>query len=357
MIQHQQEKSSNIKPKPAIAKKPANIPKVNYQLPDGGPPKSILKKKSLYDTDPKNGNCVGNTGNSNNGSKTSNGASSSASSSAAECKGAIRKNKCEIPSSPNLCANDCCGISIKIEQKLQQHKHQPQNNNQCNVNNGPLEAVIASQNGIHKKLKTPTGSFDSSSSSSGGFQDANFLTRTKDIYEKYDKIDNFVQQSHQHIEEPPQSPVSNNNNHCQSSQSKILELQSKLIAQQNCAQNNDIPTIPQQTKNIQQTSQYQKSSKQLEQVLALRIEKENRYKAAQQSIEKIIKRPSQQGFEENNISAQLGAEISKKIQQKLQEEMKQQCKAIKDKFLIEKVPVQQHYNQYLVGTQFIKNLK
>lgn len=347
-------KSSNIKPKPAIAKKPANIPKVNYQLSDGGPPKSILKKISLYDTEQKNGNDSNtcNAGN-NNGSKANNyDASSSAT---PECKGAIRKNKCDIPSSPNLCVNDCCGINIKIEQKLQQHKHQPQNNNQCTVNNGPSDPVIVSQNGMHKKLKTPNDSFDSSSSSSGygyGF-DTNFLTKTKAVYEMYDQVDNFVQQN-QHADEPLQSPPSHHNH----SQSKILELQSKLIAQQNFSQqphsNSHIPAIS-HSKNIQQTSQYQKSSKQLEQVLALRIDNENRLKAAQQSIEKSIKRPSQQGFDENSMSTQLGAdqkENSKKIQQKLQEEMKQQCKAIKDKFLIEKVPVQQHYNLVIILITF-----
>jgi hypothetical protein len=52
----------------------------------------------------------------------------------------------------------------------------------------------------------------------------------------------------------------------------------------------------------------------------------------------------------NSLASQLTLNISKQIQQKLQQEMKQQCEAIKEKYLIEKIPVQQHYRDYMVLT-------
>lgn len=50
----------------------------------------------------------------------------------------------------------------------------------------------------------------------------------------------------------------------------------------------------------------------------------------------------------SSLTSQLTLNISKQIQQKLQQEMKQQCEIIKEKFLIEKVPVQIDYRDFVV---------
>lgn len=342
-----------IKAKPIIPTKPANIPKPNFLIVSGGNgdgstvhPKQLPSKNQHNEVPPNN-----------------------------VPMGGVKKKDFShftIPSSPNIgdCANDCCGIAIlnnailnnkHLEQQSRGNDNHHANSMHSNGHGNKEENGNGNSNGMQKnknKLKTPTDSFDSSSlsSSSGGFKDVDFLTKTKVAYDLYDKEDNTMQlnnlnnKSNEDLSQgsqpssspPPPVPLP-----IVASQSKVLEIQSKLIAQQqqNKLQNTTTPV------NIHNSSQYQKSSKELEKVLVFRIDKENCQK--QQSQEKNIKRLSK-GFDdvpENNVAAltqQISANISKQMQQKLQEEMKQQCQMIKDKFLIEKIAVQQHYSDYVV---------
>lgn len=333
------------KAKPTIPTKPANIPKPNFLIVSSGngDGSSVHSKtqysKITHNEIPSNNVSIG---------------------------GVKKKDFSHftIPSSPNIgdCTNDCCGIAIlnnvilnnkHLEQQLHSNNHTNSMHSNGHGNN--------EENGLQNmKLKTPTDSFDSSSlsSSSGGFKDTDYLTKTKVAYEMYDKHDNIMQlnnhnnKSNENLsqtltQQPLPLPLAVGV--AVASQSKVLEIQSKLIAQQQ--QNKLQNTTP---VNIQNSTQYQKSSKELEKVLVFRIDKENCQK---QSQDKTVKRLSK-GFDdvpENNVAAltqQIAANITKQIQQKLQEEMKQQCQMIKDKLLIEKIPVQQHYHDYVVTLLF-----
>lgn len=96
---------------------------------------------------------------------------------------------------------------------------------------------------------------------------------------------------------------------------------------------------PKSNNNIQSISQYQQSSKQLEQMLAQRLEKENRLKSNKKNDDSVSATTTASTLiPSNKVST-----IQKHIQQKLQEEMKQQIKTIQDKHLIEKRWPQQHY--------------
>lgn len=357
----------NIKSKPIIPTKPANIPKPNFLIVSGGngDGSSVhskpLPSKNQHNEIPPNNVPMG---------------------------GAKKKDFSHftIPSSPNIgdCANDCCGIAIlnnailnnkHLEQQLRSNDNHHANSmhsngHGINEENGNSNGNSNEMQNNKNMLKTPTDSFDSSSlsSSSGGFKDVEFLTKTKVAYDLYDKEDNIMQlnnhnnKSNENLSQdaqpsPPPPPVQHQPLPIVASQSKVLEIQSKLIAQQQQQQNKLQNSTTNSTTpvNIHNSSQYQKSSKDLEKVLVFRIDKENCQK---QSQERNIKRLSK-GFDdvpENNVAAltqQISANISKQIQQKLQEEMKQQCQMIKDKFLIEKIPVQQHYNDYVVTPIFI----
>lgn len=346
----------NIKPKPIIPTKPANIPKPNFLIVSGGNGdgssvhSKTLPLKNTHNEIPPNNVSMG---------------------------GVKKKDYSHftIPSSPNIgdCANDCCGIAI-LNNAILNNKHLEQlrsndnhhansmhsNGHGNNEENGNGNGNSNSNGLQNKKLKTPTDSFDSSSlsSSSGGFKDAEFLTKTKVAYDLYDKEDNIMQlnnqnnKSNENLSQAQQPQSAQQPLPIVATQSKVLEIQSKLIAQQQQQQNKlqNSTTNTMAPVNIHNSSQYQKSSKELEKVLVFRIDKENCQKQTQ---EKAIKRLSK-GFDdvpENNVAAltqQIAANISKQIQQKLQEEMKQQCQMIKDKLLIEKIPVQQHYNDYVV---------
>ena len=258
-----------------------------------------------------------------------------------------------LPSSPpnySDCANDCCGIlNNKHIDCIQRQKN---NKNGTYLNGGTEEVNIVGSSFHHdnednrksamdKNFKTSSQSFDSLSSSSGGFKDSDYVTKTRVAYESYDKEDNCMVNNQTNVHETPayQMPIGH---------SKVQEMKSKLFAQQQQNHSNNEPSIPITRQHIQ------KSSKELEKVLGLRIEKDVRQKPSSHSNhEKMVKRLSKSfdDAQENNVAAisnQIGANISKHIQQKLTEEMKQQCEIIKEKFLIEKIPVQQHYKDYMV---------
>lgn len=262
-------------------------------------------------------------------------------------------NHITLPSSPpnySDCASDCCGIL--------NHKHldciqrQKNNKNGKSYSNGAKEEENGSsfhhnndddhKTALDKSLKTSSHSFDSLSSSSGGFKDYEYVAKTRVAYEIYDKAENNCNQTND-PEAPAsyQMPIGN---------SKVQEMKSKLFAQQQQNHtNNNEPSIPINRKQVQ------KSSKELEKVLGMRIEKDvvRQKTVTFTNHDKLVKRLSKSfdDAQENNVAAisnQIGANISKHIQQKLTEEMKQQCDLIKEKFLIEKIPVQQSYKDYLV---------
>lgn len=252
-----------------------------------------------------------------------------------------------LPSSPpNLsdCANDCCGIlhnkSLDCIQRQKNKKNGAHSNGAADVSGFQHNNERENENhklAVDKHFKTSSQSFDSSSSSSGGFRDCDYVTKTRVAYECYDKEDNYSQVN-EHETPTYQIPIGH---------SKVQEMKSKLLAQQQQQQQQN--HFNNETSITINRQQVQKSSRELEKVLGMRIEK----KAPQQ--DKLIKRLSK-SFDDATetsvaaISHQIGANISKQIHQKLTEEMKQQCEIIKEKFLIEKVPVQQHYGDYTVHT-------
>lgn len=250
-----------------------------------------------------------------------------------------------LPSSPpnfSDCANDCCGILHNKQLECMQRQKNKKNGSYSNgastdeENDSDFKPSdkIDHKTFVEQLFKTSSQSFDSSSSSSGGFKDFDYVTKTKVAYETFEK----GEQVNDH-EAPPsyQMPIGN---------SKVQEMKSKLFAQQQQQQQNHTSNEPSIVINRQNV---QKSSRDLEKVLGLRIESKNN---VQQKADKSVKRLSK-SFDDGHesvaaISSQIGANISRQIQQKLTEEMKQQCEMIKEKFLIEKVPVQQHYNDYMV---------
>lgn len=260
-------------------------------------------------------------------------------------------NHFSLPSSPpsySDCANDCCGI---LNNKQLECIQRQKNNKNGNHSNGAVENENGSgfrhrnerendnrKNAMDKHFKTSSQSFDSSSSSSGGFRDSDYITKTKVAYELFDRDETCT-------EAPYQTPIGH---------SKVQEMKSKLFAQQQQQQNhtNIEPSI------AINRQQYQKSSKELEKVLGLRIEKKTpTYTIQDKSMKRLSK--SFDDAQENSVAAisnQIGANISKQIQQKLTEEMKQQCEMIKEKFLIETVPVQQHYKDFTVHSEWKQSL-
>lgn len=139
--------------------------------------------------------------------------------------------------------------------------------------------------------------------------------------------------------------------------SKVQEIQSKLFAAQQLQQahQNNLNNEHSIAVNRQQI---QKSSKELEKLLSMRVGHEKKAAVianANHDKPPTVRRLSK-GCDDNNddangivnLTSQLALNISKQIQHKLQQEMKQQCEIIKEKFLIEKIPVQQHYKDYVV---------
>lgn len=321
------------KPKPPIAAKPKNVQKTNYIIVGRNESQSQI-------TSSRNGKKINNEQYADDQPLLSQRAQKDG-------------NHITLPSSPpnySDCTNDCCGIlNNKHLDCIQRQK----NNKNGTYSNGATEgerndSSFHNNNDNHKNVmdknfKTSSQSFDSLSSSSGGFKDSDYVSKTRVAYESYDKEDNCMVNNQPNVPETPSylMPIGN---------SKVQEMKSKLFAQQQQQQNhmNNEPSIPITRQHIQ------KSSKELEKVLGLRIEKEIRQKpTAQANHEKLVKRLSKSfdDAQENNvasISSQIGANISKHIQQKLTEEMKQQCEIIKEKFLIEKIPVQQHYKDFMV---------
>lgn len=250
-------------------------------------------------------------------------------------------NHITLPSSPpnySDFANDCCGIlNNKQLDCIQRQKNKKngifsngtatdeENGSSFHHNNDSHKSVA------DKSFKTSSQSFDSLSSSSGGFRDVDYVTKTRVAYEIYDREENYSASA-------IQMPIGN---------SKVQEMKSKLLAQQLHQQQNHSSNEPSKPISRQQI---QKSSKELEKVLGLRIQHAPVNSSSQEKLVKRLSKSFDDAQDSNvaSISSQIGANISKHIQQKLTEEMKQQCVMIKEKFLIEKIPVQLHYKDFTV---------
>lgn len=257
--------------------------------------------------------------------------------------------------------NDFLNKQYQMEYSIQQQqRHNNNHNNGTQYTNGVVMEQHQNDYNRHKNelemtaaFHTPSHSFDSSSSSSGGFKEHDFIAKTKAVYEMYDKSDD---KSDYHEASSASLPYVGH--------SKIQEIQSKLLQQQLQQNNNGNNNHHHESHSIAiNRQQYQKSSKELEKLLGMRIEKKIQHSnnnISSNNTEKPMRRLSR-GYDEiddnggggsgvdiASLTSKLAINISKQIQQKLQQEMKQQCEMIKEKFLIEKVPVQQHYTDYVV---------
>lgn len=252
---------------------------------------------------------------------------------------------------------------------VQQQQLKRQNfNNGIAYTNGASEEHLNDNNGCSHRIDnksfnhTPSHSFDSSgSSSSGGFREVDYVAKTKALYEPHNN-DNSNSNNH---EIPSSYPIPSHH-HQGIGHSKIQEIQSKLLQQKQQIIQNHVSS----EQIAINRAQYQKSTQELEKLFGLRVavsEKEIRHQPQLQQHPKVsivnqekpavVRRMSckSNGDDEvdhsNNLTsltAQLTLNISKHIQQKLQAEMKQQCEIIKEKYLIEKVPVQLHYCDFAV---------
>ncbi|KAG5677224.1 hypothetical protein PVAND_007000 [Polypedilum vanderplanki] len=236
--------------------------------------------------------------------------------------------------------NDFLNKQQQMEINMQRHNN---NHNGTHFNGASEQNDYGRHKNVNeivdKSFHTPSHSFDSSSSSSGGFRELDFIAKTKAVYEMFEK-------SERNDFEATSVPYVGH--------SKVQEIQSRLLAQQQQLQ---LQQQQQQQNNHNELTrainreQIQKSSKELEKLLGMRVEKKMPI-VPNNNQEKPVRRLSK-SFDEvddsgiANLTNKLALNISKQIQQKLQQEMKQQCEIIKEKYLIEKVEVQQHYKDYV----------
>jgi hypothetical protein len=251
------------------------------------------------------------------------------------------------------------GIYHKNQMEYHNTIAQSYNNNHNGTmhSNGNKSIAPECNQNSYSTEKSPTDknfyqSFDSSSSSSGcgggGFlKDHDFIAKTKAVYEMFEKEDS------NRIVNEREPTFQSNIGH-----SKVQEMK-KLLAQQQLQQlHNQQPHVNHEPFIPINKQQIQKSSKELEKLFGARCEKEIRpvMKLPEKPVRRLSKGCSDDDNHNNdqgivNLTSQLSINISKQIQQKLQQEMKQQCEMIKEKFLIEKIPAQQHYQDYVVKIQ------
>jgi len=239
-----------------------------------------------------------------------------------------QKYKDQRSASPNIsCANDCCGMSWTPGPPTPPvTDHQPgggvgggnNNNSMANNNNNNNILQDTSEDNEHRSTKyqnsvTFNESFDSSSesSNSGGFRDPEFQAKQAQAYDST----------------PP-------------------------------AARSDFPAPP----NKINASQYHKSSKQLEHLLAQRIDKEIRLKGGPSSTastaaatpiatNKRISTHSASMDEVDDSSAM--STMRRQFVQKLQEELKNKSKDIQQKHLIERRLPQEHYKPVCTENELV----
>lgn len=264
-----------------------------------------------------------------------------------------------VPSSPNLvCSNDCCGIPLPGTSSKQHTIHNHNNNN-----NNVKETCNQSQRRITDHTRSSNDSLDCSSSissNSGGFKDPDYIARQSEFERNshlesgklkmvIGDIDSHFNCTAASIEKPLHEP-----------QSAVIKKQTPESTSQQSQQEQ---SSNRSTKTAQNTF-FQQSTKQLEQMLAQRIEKENRCVQQQHQINKkkritsaigTLRTESTTGncVQDQVTSAQASSSLckqepnistlQKQFQHRLHDEMKLHCKSIQEKHLIEKRWPQEHY--------------
>jgi hypothetical protein len=310
---HHQQQPSTARVKPAIPMKPINIP----------PPPAVLVasagERPILKGDYRKCNFI---------------RAESMPTSTAKCQKTVaQKYKDQRSASPNIsCANDCCGMSWTpgppTPPVTNSHTGVGGGNNNNSManknNNNNNSSQDTSEDNEHRSTKyqnsvTFNESFDSSSesSNSGGFRDPEFQAKQAQAYEST----------------PP-------------------------------VVRNDYPAAPQtKIESFHNTSQYHKSSKQLEHLLAQRIDKEIRLKGGPSSTastaaatpianNKRISTHSASMDEVDDSSAM--STMQRQFVQKLQEELKNKSKDIQQKHLIERRLPQEHYKPICADHDLVK---
>lgn len=260
-----------------------------------------------------------------------------------------------VPSSPNLvCSNDCCGIPLPGTSSKQQTNHNNNNNN----NNIKEVGDHLHQPMDHKRSSNDSLDCSSSiSSNSGGFKDPDYIARQNE-FERKNRIDGCKLKmiigdidSRFHVSAPSiENPPTN--------ESQLAVIKKQLSEPTSRSQHEQVSN---RNTKAGQNSFFQQSTKQLEQMLAQRIEKENRCVPQQHQNTKkkrIIAATVASKTDAGNCVQQIAtpqassavcqpepniSTIQKQFQHKLHDEMKLHCKTIQEKHLIEKRWPQLHY--------------
>lgn len=246
------------------------------------------------------------------------------------------------------CNDSCCGFLN--DAKAAENHHHPFGF--TNVSNFHLHDDNVGEFEDHIKFadRILSQSFDTSSSSpsSGGSRELDIVTKTVAAFEVFEK-----EEENGHHTNSLTMPVTSLVVGCGS---KIREMKSKLFERNNSEKHP--PSQLNSDKSILiNRQQVQKSSKELEKILGMRMEKENRMKtmtmtstsaSVQEKLAKRLSRSFDDIDDDNNFTT------AKSIHKKLNEEMKLKSDKIKEKYLIEKVPVQRHYKDFMVLCSFYR---
>ncbi|XP_037045635.1 ras-GEF domain-containing family member 1B-A-like isoform X1 [Bradysia coprophila] len=254
-----------------------------------------------------------------------------------------------VPSSPNLaCSNECCGIPLPGTSSKQQTNHNHNNNN-----NNVKETCNQSQRpGDQRSSNDSLDCSSSISSNSGGFKDPEFIARQNDFERNLEnsKLKMVIGDNDSRF-----------NSATASTEKSLHESQSTTAKKVESTNQSQQEQLSNRSSKTGTNTFFQQSTKQLEQMLAQRIEKENRCVQQQQQhqINKKKRTTSAMGTsrpetttgncvpdqassslckQEPNISA-----LQKQFQHRLHDEMKLHCKSIQEKHLIEKRFPQEHY--------------
>lgn len=261
-----------------------------------------------------------------------------------------------VPSSPNLaCSNDCCGIPLPgTSSSKQQTNHNHNNNN----NNNSKETCNQSQQ-RQADQRSSNDSLDCSSSissNSGGFKDPEFIARQNEFERQLE-----AGKMKMVIGDGGDSRFNCSTTSAESQMTVTKKQPPESINQSDQSSNRSTKTP---------NTFFQQSTKQLEQMLAQRIEKENRCVQSQQQQQqhqinkkKRTTTPSigtsrPESTTENCVQDQVATSqassslckqepnistLQKQFQHRLHDEMKLHCKSIQEKHLIEKRLPQEHY--------------
>lgn len=259
-----------------------------------------------------------------------------------------------VPSSPSLvCSNDCCGIPLPGTSSKQQASHNHNNNN-----NNIKEACNQSQRPVDQRSSNDSLDCSSSiSSNSGGFKDPDYIARQKEFERTSHLESSKLKMVIGDIDSRFNCTAPSLEKPLHGSQSAVIKKQlpeSTIQCQQETSNRNIKPS---------QNTFFQQSTKQLEQMLAQRIEKENRCVQQQQQQQhqinkkkrttSVIGTSKQESTAGNCVQDQASTSLSKQepnistlqkqFQHRLHDEMKLHCRSIQEKHLIEKRLPQEHY--------------